>query len=66
MKPHPEQDALFEHIERAINGPPPTIEEALDEALANGRIDQKEHDECLGAYERAFFKTHELYPDEPS
>lgn len=64
MDAHERNQEVLDHIDRAINDPPITIEESLDIALASGRITQEEHDACLECYIKTFNKAKEVYPDE--
>lgn len=45
---------ILAEIDAALERPPVTIEEALQEAVEAGRMDIKTAEECLEAYLRSF------------
>jgi len=56
MREHDHAKEALEAIDRELERPPVTIEEALQEAVAAGRMTQEEAAECLEAYLGAFLK----------
>lgn len=57
MSEHPYTDhgrIAIEAIDEALATPPPTIEEALTNAVTKHWMTEAEAEECLAAYERKF------------
>ncbi len=61
MEHHNHIDEAIADIDKCLEAPPITIDESLDQAIANGRMTIKEAEECREAYHRCFLKGHEAF-----